>query len=189
MLGRKIHDMQDDMVAYLDYLRRQAHYDALTHVRNSTAYHEDVDRLEAMIAGGGASFYVVVYDLNSLKEINDNDGHQSGDFIIKAAADILAGVFGTERTYRIGGDEFAVICEGATEAEMAEKLEAVDAAVRGFNAVENPHHVRLAVSRGLAQYEPGTDASYKQVFARADGMMYVDKRQYYETVGNRRRGR
>ena len=179
-LGSKISDMQREMGLYLDHIHRQAYTDALTKVGNSTAYHERIRAVDGDIAAGRAAFSVALFDVNSLKEINDNLGHEYGDMVIVGAAEAIAGVFGAQSTYRIGGDEFAVVKEDVAESDMA----GVDRAISEFNAAETG--VTLSLSKGASRYRPGVDAAFKDVFARADQAMYKNKKEYYETIGNRR---
>ena len=179
-LGSKISDMQREMGLYLDHIHRQAYTDALTKVGNSTAYHELTRAINGEIAAGKAAFSVALFDVNSLKEINDNLGHEYGDLVIVGAAEAIAGAFGAQFAYRIGGDEFAVVKKDIGESEMA----GVDRAISEFNAAETG--VTLSLSKGMSRYRPGVDAAFKDVFARADQAMYRNKKEYYETIGNRR---
>lgn len=184
-LGRKIRTMQDEMGLYLDYLRIQAYTDSLTRVGSSTAYHELVNELNEKINGGTADFYVAVFDVNSLKQLNDTYGHECGDEYIKGTATALKEGFGDACIFRIGGDEFAVVAEGFEQAQMDEGLRGVATALAAFN--ESRHYdAVLAISQGVSHFEPETDSCFKDVFARADHAMYVSKREYYRTVGDRR---
>ena len=181
-LGQKIQTMQKDMAVYLEFLQKQAYTDSLTKVGSSTAYHELVEKLEEAIQNDKAAFSVAVFDVNSLKMINDKFGHESGDRIITGAAEAIAKVFGVEHTFRIGGDEFSVVKERVDEREFNQ----VDAEIAAFNQQADGKSALLSVSKGMAHYEPGTDHSFKEVFARADKGMYVQKKTYYQTEGNRR---
>ena len=183
ILNSQIREMQKEMVVYLEHLHTQAYTDSLTGIGNSTAYHERIRELEEAIAQGTAKFSVAVFDVNSLKEINDRFGHESGDRIICGAARSIADAMGHAYTYRIGGDEFAVVKESIDDSEM----ENMDAGIRTFNR-EGQEPI-LAVSKGNASYEPQVDMAFKDVFARADEAMYDDKKAYYETTGNRRKRR
>ncbi|MBQ7372545.1 MAG: GGDEF domain-containing protein, partial [Blautia sp.] len=183
ILNSQIREMQKEMVVYLEHLHTQAYTDSLTGIGNSTAYHERIRELEEAIAQGTAKFSVAVFDVNSLKEINDRFGHESGDRIICGAARSIADAMGQAYTYRIGGDEFAVVKESIDDSEM----ENMDAGIRTFNR-EGQEPI-LAVSKGTASYEPQVDMAFKDVFARADEAMYDDKKAYYETTGNRRKRR
>ena len=182
VLGGKIRTMQSEMGMYLDYLHRQAYTDALTKVGNSTAYHEAVRALDERVVEGDADFCVVVFDLNSLKELNDTFGHECGDYYIQGAARAVSAGLGEGRTFRIGGDEFAVLAEGLSDEQLAEGLAAVDEAIRAFND-NTSYPAALSVSRGSSRFDPEADLSFKDVFARADHAMYEDKREFYRRSG------
>ena len=179
-LGNNISTMQREIALYIDHMHRQAYADGLTKVGNSAAYHERVRAINDAIARGEADFCVALFDVNSLKQINDNLGHEYGDLVITGAADAIASVFGVDNTYRIGGDEFAVIKDNIEDSELA----SVDRAISEFNAAETG--VRLSLSKGTSRYRPGVDMEYRDVAARADQVMYRDKKNYYEKIGNRR---
>ena len=189
-MGGKIHDMQVEMGVYMDYLRMQAYTDALTKVGNSTAYHEATQGLDLKIAGGEADFWVLVYDINSLKELNDTHGHECGDLYIQGTARALVQGLADMSVYRIGGDEFVAIAEGIAEERIEEGRRSVDAAVEAFNE-SSSYPARLAISRGVARHIPGQDSSFRDVFARADEAMYEEKREYYRAMAchDRRRSR
>lgn len=181
VLANKIGSMQNEMRLYLQYLREQAYTDSLTRVANSTAYHEKVAEIEQQIAEGTADFWAVVLDLNSLKYLNDTFGHECGDYYIRGAAHSLAKGFAGMPVYRIGGDEFAVIVEGADEAFVEQGLRGMAEAVEAFNAATE-YPARLSVAHGTARFNPDEDMQYTQVFARADKVMYANKAAYYESL-------
>ena len=126
---------------------------------------------------------MIVFDVNSLKVINDQFGHENGDRIIKGAAEVISKVFQAEHAFRIGGDEFAVVKERVTDEELAQ----VDAEIAAFNEREKGSCAALSISKGLAHFEPGQDSSFKEVFARADMIMYEQKKNYYQAKGNWRK--
>ena len=187
-LGAKIRTIQSETRVYLDYLKAQAYTDALTKVGSSTSYHELINELNARIAKGAADFYVVMLDVNSLKETNDTFGHECGDEYIRAAANALMRGFDDARIFRVGGDEFVVVAEGFERAQIDEGLCEMDVAIAEFNE-SSKHPAKLSVSRGVARFEPERDTSFEDTLARADKMMYDDKRVYYQTVGDRRKPR
>ncbi len=187
-LGAKIRTIQSEMRIYLDYLQTQAYTDALTKVGSSTSYHELIHELNAKVAEGAADFYVLMCDVNSLKEINDAFGHECGDEYIRGAANALMRGFGDARIFRAGGDEFVVVAEGFKQDQVDEGVRETDVAIAEFNeSSECP--AELAISHGMAHFEPERDTSFEDAFARADKMMYDNKRVYYQTVGDRRKPR
>ena len=189
VLGNKIHTMREEMSIYLDYLHMQAYTDALTRIGNSTAYHDTVRELNEMIEEGTADFWVAVYDVNSLKELNDTYGHEQGDRYIIAAAQVIMRGFADAQTYRVGGDEFAVIAKDYDQERMDESLRMVAEKLDMFNEEERPCEAKLYLSRGWSCFRAGQDESFKDVFKRADQAMYADKREFYRTIGDRRERR
>ena len=139
---------------------------------NTTAYTEMQERLDAQIQAHTAAFGVAVFDINLLKEVNDRHGHAAGDRVIRAAAEVISDVFGPERTYRIGGDEFVAVALHATESAMTALLVQVE---------ENVKHCgrELSLSAGAAVYRPGQDRVFQDVFVRSDRIMYQKKEAFH----------
>lgn len=182
----KIDRTQKSLRLYLDYLEDKAYIDALTKVQNSTAYHEAIRKISEQIESGAAGFWIAVFDINGLKEINDQFGHEQGDQVISSAAKVIGAGFDENMIYRIGGDEFAVIAEGIDEEAMAEKMARVDGQIAARNAECS---IPLAISKGAAAFRPEADASFKDVFGRADQLMYEDKQAFYRNHPDRRGSR
>lgn len=110
----------------VDELHDQAHTDVLTGLSNRRAFERDVE-LEAIRSHRyQRPFTVMILDLDGLKVINDRDGHHAGDDALQAFATAVAGaVRDSDRPYRIGGDEFAVILpetEGGVAATIIRRL-------------------------------------------------------------------
>ncbi len=186
-LSQGIHSLHQEMRQYIDYVHAQAYTDAMTGVGNKTAYFEKVDRISSQIDRGTANFSIAVFDINGLKNANDNWGHEIGDQIIVDAAAVIKKVFGAENAYRIGGDEFIVLMERIPGSEMQTLFKRIDAALAEFNRGEKRYETDLAISKGVAVYDPGAGESFKQVFKRADEAMYRDKANFYIQHGDRRK--
>ncbi len=155
----------------MEAVSQKAYKDGLTGVRNKLAYLETLADIEISIENGTLKQYgVVVFDLNGLKAINDNLGHEAGDEYIKSAANLICRQFEHSPVFRIGGDEFVAILRGA-DYENREELES------SFRAVidDNQQQGAVVVSSGLAIYDSGIDESYDDVFKRADELMYTRK--------------
>jgi diguanylate cyclase (GGDEF)-like protein/PAS domain S-box-containing protein len=115
-------------------------------------------------------------DLDDLKRINDTFGHQEGDRALSVTADILRESFrNVDIMARIGGDEFVVLLiEPANN-----KLDAYTARLQRKMALHNLRSERaytLSVSIGAAHYEPGSSCSIDDLIAKADRLMYEQKR-------------
>ena len=85
--------------------------DALTGLGNRLAFDAELEARRIAAEAGGASFALVLLDLDGFKSINDNFGHAAGDLVLKAVAGHLQGCSNrTDLVARIGGDEFAMMC-------------------------------------------------------------------------------
>ena len=176
------------MTHYISYVHEQAYTDSMTGVGNKTAYLDMVKNLNKKIESGNASFATVVFDVNGLKTVNDNLGHEYGDMIICDTALIIKRIFDSAHIFRIGGDEFIAIMEGRyTDKYMLELFKQLDKELASFNANEKNYEMTLSFSRGASVYRSGEDADYQTVFKRADEAMYANKGQYYRQFGDRRR--
>lgn len=179
-LEDKIQSMVSGMDQYMGFLRKQAYTDSLTHVGNSSAYHELIHDINDKIERHEHTpFALAIFDLNGLKNINDNYGHERGDEIIEACAKALIVVFGVDRTFRIGGDEFAVVAVKSTKKDLAAKLEELDRVIDAYNDANTKDDVKLSVACGVSEYIPEVDKSYRDVFVRTDEIMYENKQRHY----------
>lgn len=152
----------------LDLYKSLSYTDTLTALKNRNAFIEDQ---EALKMETGLCF--VVLDINGLKEANDSLGHRAGDDLIRRAALAIRAAFShLGDCYRIGGDEFAVICRNTDEAAVARALEALD---REIAAVNRAAGVPLALARGYA-FSSADTPDADALFVRADDAMYRDKR-------------
>ena len=148
-----------------------AYRDPLTGVKSKHAYNEAEECMDQRIAEGNVSeFSVVVFDLNDLKMINDNFGHEIGDQYIKDACKQICTCFKHSPVFRIGGDEFVAILEGEDYTNQEELLEKFEKQV-----LSNLDRNTNVVAFGCANFELQKDNSIRNVFERADAKMYKEK--------------
>ncbi|MBE7008009.1 MAG: diguanylate cyclase [Ruminococcaceae bacterium] len=154
-------------------LVRYSYYDALTGCRNRRA----LEKFEKETLDTARPYGFVMCDINGLKQTNDTLGHEAGDAMILDVSACLAEVFGVENVYRTGGDEFAAyaVCDAA--AAFDEDVERLRAQI-----AQKGHSAALGAVF-CAQGEP----DYNKAKAKADALMYEDKRKYYEAHGDRRK--
>jgi diguanylate cyclase (GGDEF)-like protein len=113
--------------------------DALTGLGNHRAFHEDLSLELRRASRGPTPMSLVMLDLDGLKRVNDDHGHQAGDDRLQALARAIEATRRAEdRAFRIGGDEFAIVlpgtrCLGALE-YVQRLAAALDAEVSGATA-------------------------------------------------------
>lgn len=152
--------------------------DTLTGVGNRTAYDLRMKEYDAKLETAcDVEFSVVMVDLNGLKQINDNLGHDMGDKYIVTAVELLKKTFGDVVIYRVGGDEFVMIIDYADREQIETLLRKLKQNLNEYNQTHTIFPNGLGVAVGTAIYDPETDRRFKDVFARADAFMYEDKRK------------
>ncbi|MCR4580163.1 MAG: diguanylate cyclase [Treponema sp.] len=187
-LADSVKKMSTELQEYLAYIQKQAFTDAMTSVGNKTAYMEFIKNLELRIHEGMADFLLIVFDVNGLKQINDNLGHEAGDALISDAGKVLKASFGNkefDHIYRIGGDEFAVILEHVGEKDLDSIFQKYRAELAELNKEEHVYGSELSISYGHAFSQP--EEEFKSVFQRADEKMYLNKQAFYSGRNDRRR--
>jgi diguanylate cyclase (GGDEF)-like protein len=113
-----------------------------------------------------AAFGLVLVDLDELKALNDTQGHAAGDATLSRLATVLAGAIRRDDVAaRVGGDEFAVLVDGAGTIEAALAVERLDAALTTAG---------LSASVGWAAYPEDGDSA-AAVRERADRRLYEQK--------------
>ena len=157
-------------------LEHRAYRDTLTGLPNRTAYYERNQLLDRGIADGTADFSILMIDVNYLKRMNDIYGHEKGNEYLKNSARLISDVFGSESTYRIGGDEFVVIAEGESQSRseaLIRRLKAAIARLQSDGSLQPWQRISSAI--GLASYDRSVDSCTEDVLKRADAAMYRDK--------------
>ena len=164
-----------ERMKHQDQLYHMARHDPLTGAYNRHCLNEllDIETRRSQRYTGTIGFLMM--DINHFKEINDTHGHQTGDGVLKAVADILnSQVRDVDYVVRYGGDEYLLVMpQTATESELVKKRIA-DAFAR-WNLNESPFEFPVTVSMGCAHWSPGGAESIEAALARADARMYEDK--------------
>ena len=152
-------------------LRFLSNEDLLTGVNNRNAMN---NRVLQFVSGevNYRTVSVVFADLNGLKPINDNEGHNAGDALLKSAAEILKETFRDCEIYRAGGDEFVVVSIDVPK----DSLEARVQKLRDKSKIKG--NVSFAI--GFYYDEQGGDV--RKAMREADALMYEDKKAHYSTA-------
>ena len=173
-LRKRIHVTQKEIQDFVAYIRKQAYVDALSHVGNRASYVLKIKQIDL-----DSPFSVILYDINGLKYINDNHGHETGDKTIIAIANILKDTFDEETIFRIGGDEFVVLLTNNDKDITLQIFNSIVDKIEKYNETgELP--LPISVSKGVAFFNSKEDKTFADVFNRADEKMYEDKEEFYK---------
>ena len=167
-----------NLKTYISRLNDLAYADALTSLHNRGAFDILVKEIQAQIDQPEASpaFAVIVFDCNSLKEINDEYGHDKGDIYLKETARTICEIFAHSPVFRIGGDEFAAVLQERDYENREALVRLFDEKCAEKREMETEPWKKVDVSRGLKDYDPQQDQSIDDVIRRADRVMYEHKR-------------
>jgi len=153
-------------------LQNMSYSDQLTKCGNRYAMNEHINNIP-----DGESVGVVFCDVTGLKWVNDTKGHKEGDDLILRACESLRRVFAGYELFRIGGDEFLVLCPGIEEEELTEKIELLKKDIQ-----ENS----VNMAAGAVWQKEGRKNIDKLLF-ESEKLMYKDKSAYYKAAGIDRR--
>lgn len=149
--------------------------DALTGFKTRKAYYKEIDAIEHDSKRSMLPVGVIFADVNGLKEVNDNLGHEAGDRLIAFVAKNISAIFSDAEKFRFGGDEFVVLSFEESEEAFNRKLEKL--------AGQWKEEGSAAVGSVWLDHAKDLEKSV----AAADKMMYMDKSRYYENKMHRQR--
>ncbi|MFH2113527.1 MAG: GGDEF domain-containing protein [Spirochaetota bacterium] len=149
--------------------------DSLTGLANRRCFQDVADKEFERARRYGRELTLILLDMDNLKRVNDEQGHQAGDAALKAIAVALSGASrATDTVARIGGDEFALILPETSCADgIVIAGRARSATAKGYRTLDGKK-AALSMSAGAAGIIH-TDAAFDTIFIRADRALYRAK--------------
>ena len=130
---------------------------------------------------------LLLADVDGFKAVNDRLGHPAGDQVLRVVASrVRASLRQGDAVGRWGGDEFVVICPGASDADVSRIATHVADRVAGQPVIFENKHLTVTISVGCAVSVTGEEAD---LIAMADAAMYRRKARYRLTMSAKRRAR
>lgn len=149
-------------------LERLNYIDSLTKLYNRNKYMKDLEQMEKKYP---QTLGVVYIDLNGLKVANDKFGHSYGDYLLQQMTKVLNHIF-KNNIYRIGGDEFVVLCSNITKNDFEENV------IKFRKEVAEGKEISASI--GMTWVDK--NFSIKNIIKHADDLMYANKQRYYKTI-------
>jgi diguanylate cyclase (GGDEF)-like protein len=155
---------------------RAARYDRLTGILNRAYFEKDAQKELRKARGNTQAYYSVLFcDLDHLKRVNDELGHEAGDRVLRQVGIALRRALrGHDLIGRYGGDEFVALLPGLTREIAFDRADQVIAAVQSVNAILS-EDLHIGLSVGIASY-PFDAQDYSTLVRLADQAMYLAKR-------------
>ena len=155
-------------VYYVFLILQLTKKDALTGLLNRQAYY-------ALLKNNYKDITAIIsIDMNGLKVINDTEGHLAGDIAISTVANCFLDASKSKQSvFRLGGDEFIIVCKKTSEVELRELVESIKEIVS---------KTKYSVYIGCC-YNNSQDKDLEEMVKISDQMMYADKAEYYRLKG------
>lgn len=156
-------------------LERAAYFDHLTQLPNRFLFNSEANNAIARAKRSGTSFSLFYIDLDNFKRANDELGHEAGDEILsKVAARMSENVRSEDLLTRVGGDEFILLVESASERdELSAIAEKIQSTLESSFLVQNREWC-ISASIGISCY-PKDGVNIDQLIRCADKAMYKAK--------------
>ena len=181
-LKRELEKNLEQTVEKNKLLDEMSRLDPMTGVTNRRGFFNLAEELLHNNKNVGKRAIALYADMDSLKNINDEYGHDDGDFAIKAIATVLSDSFrSSDVVGRMGGDEFAAMALVEKEGDGELLKERIQQSMKRFNdSSEKPYCVNLSV--GVFEFMILEDMDIEEVLRRADEKLYCEKKNKVKQV-------
>ena len=162
------------MINYIFILSVNSSRDPLTNLYDRRTYYEDVSRYKGLING------IIQIDMNGLKYVNDNYGHNSGDHALMIISNILENnvIKGEMCAYRLSGDEFLILMFQGKKEDLQKAVQMIK---------DSMSNTDYTIAMGYYFIEKKEKVSFEEAMKKAEELMYHDKADYYLSSGRDRR--
>lgn len=175
-VGRRIIELQDELIAAREGLRFQATHDPLTGLFNRAAI---LDALRRELHRGRREHTpvgLVITDIDHFKKVNDTHGHLTGDAVLREAAHrMAASVRAYDVVGRYGGEEFLIVVPTSDEMGTLAQAERIRQSIESIPIATPAGEMRVTASFGLAVSSDAEPAEPEALVHAADAALYRAK--------------
>lgn len=159
-----------------DKLQEDARTDALTHCFNKGYFNRAAETEVKKCKVTGLPLSLIIFDLDHFKGLNDNHGHDAGDYVLKELAQIIQknGVREKDIFARYGGEEFVILLPGTNLKDGFAIAERLRKLIENHSFVYDQKKLPVTASIGIADYRKGV-LNGTELFKRADQAVYKSK--------------
>jgi len=164
--------LEMELVKKNELLSKLAITDSLTDLYNSRHFHDQIKReLSRLKRNPQRKLSLVLIDIDHFKELNDTEGHQTGDHVLRSLGQVIKVCIrkDVDNGFRYGGDEFILILPDTDKFQARVAAERIQ---KQFSAFKFGN---TSLSMGIAEAKPGE--SEQLLIKRADQAMYISKKE------------
>jgi len=156
--------------------------DPLTGMLNRRQFNRVLKARYAKFKRYGSNCFLVMYDFDHFKSINDRHGHAMGDEVLKKAAVLVSSQLRPyDHAYRLGGEEFAIILTGLEARDACAFAERIRESIETASFELDGKTIRATVSLGISRFRQ-SDRTFDAVMLRADEALYSSKARSRNTI-------
>lgn len=153
--------------------RNKAIRDGLTGLLNKEYFGKKFDEEVREAQKYSRPLSLILFDIDFFKKINDNYGHQAGDYVLRSLPDVLELRHASDLVGRIGGEEFAVLLPETPEKSAKTVAERIRQKAEGYHFDHDNTRLLVTLSLGVGQYIQGETS--QQFMKRVDDLQYIAK--------------
>jgi len=173
-VGRRMVDLQAELIAAKDALAHEAMYDSLTGALNRRVILETLDKELKRAKRGKTSVSIGLFDIDHFKKVNDVYGHQAGDEVLcKFVRTIQSNLRNYDYVGRYGGEEFLVVAPDSTGTPNESLYERLRIQIARISTVVRGVRINITASVGVAGSNGST--TVETLVAAADAALYRAK--------------
>ncbi len=176
LAGRRVLELQEELIAAREAMRHQATRDFLTGAWNHRAIMEILDREMNRARREAKPLGIMMADLDHFKRVNDVHGHLGGDAVLREASGRMAS---TVRPYdqigRYGGEEFLIVLPGCDVESLLKLGERIRERIAGALMLYSEQAIAVTTSIGAAVFVPPNPIESVAFLQKADEALYRAK--------------
>ncbi|MFW5887289.1 MAG: diguanylate cyclase [Bacteriovoracia bacterium] len=159
-----------------DKLNEEANTDGLTKCYNKMYFNKAIELEVKKSKLTGKPLCLIIFDLDHFKHLNDNYGHDAGDYVLREMAQLIRknGVRANDTFARYGGEEFVILLPQTNLKQGFEIAERLRKLVEGYDFIYEDQKLPVTASIGIADYRKGVNNG-TDLFKRADSAVYKSK--------------
>jgi two-component system, cell cycle response regulator len=175
-IGMKYLSKGDPERLTYDKLHEEANTDGLTKCYNKTYFNNSLELEVKKSKVTGKPLSLVIFDLDHFKHLNDNFGHDAGDYVLKEKARLVRdnGIRQGDVFARYGGEEFCILLPNTNLKQGFEIAERLRKLIEAHEFIYDGKRLPVTASIGVADYREGVNTG-TDLFKRADASVYKSK--------------
>lgn len=151
--------------------------DELTKINNRRHFFEMLQNKIDTSKKNKSYFYLVIFDVDYFKELNDRWGHSFGDLALTKVVEIVKkNIRNNDCLGRFGGDEFILFLDIPDREMLSNRLIKISQGVTSLNLTQQDHNVLISISIGAARFNPDQNMTKDQLLEKADEQLLLVKK-------------